>query len=404
MRCLLGICLLALVSIGCGAVQPPLGAPAGSAPAPLIRRNLTYEVLYRFEGRGSRNGAHPSTALIRVGGTFYGANAGTTRGAGRYGTIFTITTSGTEKLFYHFRGGPKQGAHPTDLTDVNGTLFGTTSEGGSNGLGTVFSVSRSGNETTLHSFAVGAGDGAKPNGLVNVEGTLYGTTSAGGTNGEGTVFSITPSGTETVVYNFGGSQTDGEKPTAPLINVGGTLYGTTAAGGTGGNGTVFAMTPSGKETVLYNFKGGAKDGANPEAPLFDVGGVLYGTTWDGGSSQNCGNGCGTVFAITPSGKETVVYSFKAGTPDGAYPDAPVVDIRGTLYGTTFFGGTKSAGTIFAIARSGKETMLHSFGGSTGGVLDGRLPGTALLNESGTLYGTTTQGGGTGAGTVFALTP
>lgn len=398
MRCLLGICLLAQGLIGCGSPQPTFGAPPGSTVSPLIRPSVTYGVLYSFTGHQGRSGGHPSAPLINVDGTFYGTTSGTARGLARYGTVFSITISGVEKPIVVFKDGPK-GATPGDLIDIGGTLFGTTAAGGSNGLGTVFSMTRAGRLTTLHSFSGGSGDGARPNGLVNVDGTLYGTTSTGGTHGDGTVFSITPSGTETVLYNFAGSPTDGAMPVAPLIDVQGTLYGTTANAGKYAQGTVFKISPSGKETVLYSFRGGTKDGAGPLAALVDVHGVLYSTTWSGGS-VHCGGGCGTVFAITPAGKERIFHVFQAGTTDGAYPNAAVVGVDGTLYGTTSMGGANGVGTVFAITSSRRESVLHSFGGGA----DGVYPEAALHNTNGTLYGTTFYGGSFAAGTVFALTP
>lgn len=398
MRYLLGICLLAGLS-GCSGPQAGFGVPAGSAAAPLKRASATYALLYSFKGHGTPDGGHPGTAVTQEHGTLYGTTSGV-HGA-PYGTIFALTGSGTETVLFHFKGHAKQGAKPTDLIDGDGTLFGCTAAGGSNGFGTVFSITPSGKLTTLHNFTGGKGDGAHPQGLLNVNGTLYGTTSSGGTHGDGTVFMITPSGTETVFYNFAGGSKDGASPVAPPIDVRGTLYGTTANDGKYGRGTVFAISPSGTETVLYSFKGGTKDGAGPLSALFDGHGVFYGTTWSGGSSPHCGGGCGTVYAITPAGKETIVHSFKGGTEDGAYPHAGVVDARGTLYGTTNLGGAKSIGTVFAITGSGKESVLHSF---VGGTADGDYPVATLLYANRTLYGTTFYGGSSGAGTVFALTP
>jgi uncharacterized repeat protein (TIGR03803 family) len=130
--------------------------------------------------------------------------------------------------------------------------------------------------------------------MININGTLYGTTTYGGTIGWGTVFSITPGGEEKVVYSFSG--TDGQFPYASLIEVKGTLYGTTEEGGTygAGAGTVFSLDPSsGSENVLHSF-GNGTDGVAPRARLIKVNGTLYGTTMLGGA-----NGDGTVFAITP---------------------------------------------------------------------------------------------------------
>src|ERR1700722_7261295 len=130
-------------------------------------------------------------------------------------------------------------------------------------------------DPTIYLFE-GQPDGPLPyDGLVNVNGTLYGTTYAGGTSNGGTVFSVTPGGSEKILHSFSGS--DGEYPYASLIDVGGTLYGTTYNGGTSNVGTVFSITTSGKEKVVYSFKGG-NDGASPDAVLCYQGGALYGTT------------------------------------------------------------------------------------------------------------------------------
>ncbi len=273
----------------------------------------------------------------------------------------------------------------------------------------MFKVTLSGAETVLYSFA-GEPDGFGPDaGLLDVNGTLYGTTIDGGTAGGGTVFAITPSGAETVLHSFAGTP-DGFGPDAGLINVNGTLYGTTTTGGAncssnGGCGTVFTIATSGAETVLYSFKGGAGDGKYPkEAALLDVNGTLYGTTKSGGTNNR-----GTVFSITTSGEETVVHSF-GGSGDGVFPYGGLLDVNGTLYGTTSNGGSVSCGvrygdihgcgTVFETTTSGEESVLHSFGGRR----DGKYPYAGLINVDGTLYGTTTAGGAKNAGTVFSLLP
>jgi uncharacterized repeat protein (TIGR03803 family) len=146
-------------------------------------------------------------------------------------------------------------------------------------------------ESVLHSFT-NTPDGDEPHdALTNVGGTLYGTTYYGGASGNGTVFKSTTSGAESVLYSFAGGS-DGEAPWAGLLNVGGTLYGTTFAGGAGDSGTVFALLKKGPEFVLYSFAGGS-DGANPATKLTNVGGTLYGMTERGGSS-----GFGTIFSFS----------------------------------------------------------------------------------------------------------
>ena len=174
------------------------------------------------------------------------------------------------------------------LIDVNGVLYGTTAYGGNfrSKAGTVFSITTSGTEHVLHSFGrirKGKRDGKVPvASLIDVGGVFYGTTINGGAYDDGTVFSITASGRERVLHNFdySGSDSDGARPFASLISVNSTLYGTTVDGGTpyftDGGGTVFSISTNGNETVLHRFMGGKTDGANPTASLIDVKGTLYG--------------------------------------------------------------------------------------------------------------------------------
>jgi len=249
----------------------------------------------------------------------------------------------------------------------------------------------------LHSFGTGT-DGALPGnvGLLNVNGTLYGTTEEGGSLNKGTIFAIDPAnGDETVLYAFTGGS-DGDGPVGGLLNVGGILYGTTSGQLAGDNGTVFKFDLStNKETVLHSFSG--SDGANPTAALIKVGRFLYGTTAGGGTCS-----AGTVFKINPAtGAESVVHSF-CGSSDGASPSADLLDVGGILYGTTYMGGIANQGTVFTVnTKTGAEAVLHSFYGGGG---DGRQPLAALINVAGTLYGTTTNGGPSDAGTVFGIDP
>jgi uncharacterized repeat protein (TIGR03803 family) len=333
------------------------------------------------------------------------------------GTVFSITRNGTDKVLHSFGNGTDGNVPAAPLLDVNGTLYGTTNTGGAYACdggycGTVFSITPGGVEKVLYSFGRSGADGAFPfAGLINVKGTLYGTTEDGGTHGLGTVFSITPDGTENMLYSFSGGS-DGNSPFAPLTEVNGTLYGTTEGGGSFGTGTVFSITTGGLEKVLHSF-GKGTDGAYPYAGITDVHGTLYGTTWGGGSHSSCGDrygGCGTVFSVTPRGTEALLHRF-AGGSDGAYPQAALTEVNGRLYGTTAAGGGASGcahgcGTIFSISTSGAETVLHSFSKFS----DGRVPLAALLHVNGTLYGTTVRGGmrsgncARGCGTVFSFVP
>jgi len=288
------------------------------------------------------------------------------------------------------------GAYPqAGLLDVNGTLYGTTSIGGKGSEGTVFSITTGGNERTIYSFGSTANDGYDPlAGLIDVNGTLYGTTNSGGAHGEGTVFSITTDGVEKVLYSFAGGS-DGAGPVAAVLDVNGVLYGTTVTGGKYDLGTVFSLTLSGKEKVLHTF-GSGTDGNLPEAGLIDVDGTLYGTTSGGGKTD-----AGTVFTITTSGEEKVLHDFSDNGVDGVEPMAPLVAVKNTLYGTTYEGGANSAGIVFSVTTSGKEKTLHTFGHES----DGYFSVAPLFAVSDTLYGTASEGGTYGAagGIVFSLT-
>jgi uncharacterized repeat protein (TIGR03803 family) len=243
---------------------------------------------------------------------------------------------------------------------------------------------------------------------IDAAGNLYGTASIGGSSGAGVVFKMTESGQETVLYSFTGG-TDGANPEASLLmDSAGNLYGTTYAGGTNGIGTVFKLTQSGQETVLYNFAGGTADGANPQASLImDRAGNLYSTTYAGGAY-----GLGTVFELSKNGKETVLHSFGAGT-DGASPVAGVtMDAGGNLYGTTSAGGTYTYGTVFqltpvpvlltsSLSPRYRESILHNFTHQD----DGDVPYAGLIfDRNGNLYGAATGGGVNSGGTIFELTP
>ncbi|HTT83603.1 MAG TPA: choice-of-anchor tandem repeat GloVer-containing protein [Rhizomicrobium sp.] len=260
-------------------------------------------------------------------------------------------------------------------------------------------------EKVVHSFAGGT-DGARPFGnVLDVKGTLYGTTINGGKGchklGCGTAFSIKLStGVEAVRYSFGNH---GPAPEGGLIDVNGKLYGTTFYGGGKGCGgpgcgTVFSLDmKTGTEKVLYSFcrQQNCADGRYPAAGLTEVGATLYGTTSQGG--VNCANegGCGTVISINPqTGAETVLYSFcgQQNCADGWGPLADMIGINGILYGTTALGGAYNDGTVFSLDPATGEETVLY---SFSGGADGQYPAAALTNVNGVLYGTTAYGGGTG---------
>ena len=253
----------------------------------------------------------------------------------------------TKKVIYSFAGG-SDGADPLAglVRDAASNLYGTTYAGGDYGSGTVFKLDTTGKEAVLHSFSGGPDGGYPYAGLIlDAAGNLYGTADAGGVHNYGAVFEMPAGGAEGVLYSFTGTGGDGADPLAGLIRDGvGNLYGTTASGGAFGLGTVFKVSAGGAETVLHSFRGGS-DGEYPYASVIrDAAGNLYGTTYGGGAS-----GWGTVFEINPTGKETVLFSF-AGAADGASPEGGLVqDAAGHLYGTTKYGGTLGAGTVFELS-------------------------------------------------------
>ena len=256
--------------------------------------------------------------------------------------------------------------------------------------------------SVLYSFT-GSPDGANPYAglLRDTQGNLYGTTELGGASGAGTVFKVDTTGRETVLYSFTGIGGDGAAPRAGLVqDAQGNLYGTTAVGGdlvcnaSHGCGTVFKVDTTGKETVLYSFTWTGKDGAYPNGTLAqDAQGNLYGTTYQGGKYVYFG----MVFKLDATGKEKVLHSF-SGNAAGANPFAGVVlDSQGNLYGTTEFGG-HGGGTVYQVNSAGNRTVLHKFRW-----LDGADSSASLvLDAQGNLYGTTDDGGAYGYGTVFKL--
>lgn len=346
-----------------------------------------------------------------------------------------------EETVLHRFGHGMDGRFPeASVIDKNGTLYGTTPNGGAYNQGTVFAVrADTGKETVLYSFCSqqDCADGAEPvANLIDVTGTLVGTTLIGGNagcgtfgSGCGTIFSLDPAtGAETVLYTFCSAQncTDGASPQAGLIAVKGTLYGTTMSGGSGTNcefggggcGTVFALDPKTRtETVLYSFCGqqNCVDGGEPSAGLLYANGKLYGTGFVGGTGVDGyhGSSGGVIFEIDLStSEETVLYSFcsKAKCADGDAPTSNLITMNGTLYGTAGDGGIRKGcgiegcGTLFAYdLGTSTESLLYAFC-SLEACADGKQPAAGVIDMGGVLYGTTFEGGADKRGTVFAFDP
>jgi uncharacterized repeat protein (TIGR03803 family) len=398
-----------------------LSVPSPPTPSPSPTTPPGYRIVHNFQNSFSLqnpagDGFAPSGSLVAVGDTLYGVTevGGGTLGGG---TLFAATPSGTVTVLDLF---PYPAFPVSPPTYLNGTFYGTFPCGCASGALYTAASSVAGYPPAVsiaHGFGAGT-DGRVPEAsLTLVNGTFYGTTAwGGGTNascspGCGTIFSFTPStGAYTVLHAFQG-QPDGSIPVARLLNVNGTLYGTTSTGGTANGGTVFSITTGGTYNLLYSFQG-SPDGSYPQAGLTNVVGTLYGTTTFGGSSCS---GCGTVYSITPSGTEKVIYSFQ-NAPDGLQPWSDLLNVGGVLYGTTFAGGnvngngcavSSSCGTVFKVTRTGMETVLHRFTNSP----DGVNPQSGLTQLGGMLYGVTNGGGSgnnppncAGCGVIYAIAP
>jgi uncharacterized repeat protein (TIGR03803 family) len=312
---------------------------------------------------GTNDGANPQAGLAQGSdGYFYGTTTkgGGTNGVGYggYGTVFKISTTGALTSFYSFTGG-NDSAHPqTGLVQgSDGSFYGTTSAGGTNGDGTVFKIGTTGALTALHSFTGGEDGGNPESGLVQgSDGYFYGTAFSGGNSnlnygyGWGTVFKISADGLMTTLYSFTNGS-DGGYPTASLVQGSdGSFYGTTWAGGTNGDGTVFKISTTGTLTTLHSF--GGTDGEFPDAGLVQGSdGYFFGTTCgasDGGIVDPFFPEPGTVFKISANGALTSLYSFTGGSA-GANPQAGLVQGSDcSFYGTTFSGGLGGAGTVFRL--------------------------------------------------------
>ncbi len=275
----------------------------------------------------------------------------------------------------------------------DGNLYGATQLGGDFDEGTVFRLTMDGLVTKLHSFNSTNGGSQPEAGLMKArDGNIYGTTGYGGERNVGTVFRLTQEGEVTTIYSFDGN--DGFEPQAELVQgADGDLYGTAREGTLQHGGTVFKITTNGVITTLHAFSG-TPDGKYPESPVMQASdGNFYGTADQGGP-----NTLGTLYRIRTNGVYETVIAFD-GT-NGDFPDAGLVEGNdGLLYGTTSGGGEYHWGTVFKMSLGGMLTTLHSFNGTNGGI-----PYTPLLlHTNGNFYGTTYNGGPEDFGTVFKMT-
>jgi uncharacterized repeat protein (TIGR03803 family) len=383
--------VVAVVVAGCarqggGSTMPP---DIDGVALRAQREATTFKTIYVFDGK---HGAESTAGLTVFDGVLYG----TTSSGGKHdsGTVFSLTVTGKEKVLHNFS--RRESLPDAPVLAFGGVLYGTTTWTGDDPGGGAYAVEPDGKYLWSRNFN-GRYNGYDPEGgLTSLNGVLYGTMSEGGGLDDGAFYRVTTRGKERELYAFKGSP-DGSDPHGNLLLLHGVFYGTTAAGGSPSRsaGTVFRVTPSGRERVLYSFEG-YSPGAKPLAGLVEMRGMLYGTTAEGGANYD-----GVVFSFTTSGKEKVVYNFGGRSGDGQRPMAPLIAFDGKLYGTTFAGGAYGLGTVFEVTTSGAERVLHSFSGGT----EGAYPLAGLVAFNGLLYGTTSGGYASRTdGTVFAISP
>lgn len=414
-------------------------ALVGLFALPALTQASEFKVIYNFTG--GTDGVTPSASpIIGRGGILYGTTFGDYFGPAEYGAVYSLTPPAApgqnwvETTLFDLT--LDTGVYPSGVLamDSRGVLYGTSSNSGppgDTGGGALFSLTPPKTvgspwiEDTLYLFENPlVGYGPLSNVVFGFGGALYGTTldpetvyAAVPGRSAGAPWSVYP------LHTFGGHPGDGLIPGQGLIvGKGGVLYGTTEEGGTGGSngvgyaaGTVYSVTPPSTsgggwtEQVLYSFSG-HNEGAQPASILtIDRSGVLYGTTAKG--PQGAGNGCGTVFLVTPPAvaggawQEKTLYFFQGGSDGCASVGGVVFGRDGNLYGTTIAGGETNQGTLYSLTpptnAGGKwtHTVLHSFS-----YADGTAPETSLvLAAGGILYGVAPHDG-IGFGTVFAFQP
>jgi uncharacterized repeat protein (TIGR03803 family) len=349
-----------------------------------------YTVLKDFTGS---DGANPVAGLVLSGSTLYGTTAN--GGTNDDGTVFKLSTDGNGfVVLKEFNW--DDGISPLAGLALSGTtLYGTTFFGGSFGHGTVFKVNTDGSGFTVVMHGAD-NDGANPYGSLVLSGTtLYGITGMAGNYfyGHGTLFKVNVDGSGYAVLKDFTNFLDGVSPNGDLVLSDTTLYGTTYSGDNYGFGTVFKISTDGSSyTILKEFTNSI-EGVNPSAGLLLSGTTLYGTTVNGGRSDN-----GTLFKVNTDGTGFIVLKDFTNSADGYYSYASLMLSGSTLYGTTCYGGNNGYGAVFKVETNGSSfSVITHFVGR-----DGVSPSGNLLQSGTTLYGATTRGGASGNGTLFKV--
>ncbi|HUA15016.1 MAG TPA: choice-of-anchor tandem repeat GloVer-containing protein [Verrucomicrobiae bacterium] len=368
--------------------------------APRPAQAQTYTVLHSFTG--GVDGAYPHQIIQGSDGNFYGT--ATWGGANGYGDIFEISPSGVFNVLYSFAGGA-DGCQPEGpvFRDTNGDIYGTTHECGDPKCrcGVIFKLDTNNILTVLHTFTRATEtEGVFPsNNLVSVKGELYGVTESG------VLYKITKTGHYTVVHEFNWLYPPGTQ-SALIRDSAGNIYGDTYY-------SIYKLDTAGNFSVLYTFTDGVNDGADPAGRL-----ILSSSGTITGASQYTPdpNRCGLVFRLEADGTLKALHHFEPGT-SGCAPATGLIDMNGTIYGTTTEGGDEacltsyqphSCGVLYQISKTGVYTVVHSWNGA-----DGASPQDELTKgNDGNVYGITKSGGiytgycvdSDGCGVIFRYTP
>jgi uncharacterized repeat protein (TIGR03803 family) len=373
---------------------------ASAAAMSCCHAQWVYETLYQYQRPGAVSSA---PLVVHTDGHTYGtASAGGTLGGG---TIFRLAGSSVTTVASlggtDFGGAPLAGL----VSGVDGNLYGTCSTGGIGNFGTIFKTTSAGVVTKLKDFTGTSGvtAGSVPGELVRhpVDGNFYGTTRAGGSGGHGVIFRLTPAGVYTVMAQFTGTSggTVGSYPVGRLAISGTNLYGMTRFGGAGNFGTAFRIsTASGFAfTPLFAFTGGS--GSHPgEKPagglVLHSDGNFYGTAERGGST-----GFGTAFSLTTTTANSFTLKHNFADVTTSQPVGQLVEgADGKLYGAAANGGSAGFGGVFRISTSGTHELLATFTGA-----NGAAPQAGPLRlTSGAMLGVTSAGGPGQLGVVYRI--
>ena len=334
------------------------------------------------------DGIDPIDSLVESNGLFYGMTI--SGGAHNNGTIFAWDpTTNTITKQYDFNG--TDGAEPLgNLVESNGLFYGVAQNGGAHNQGTIFAWDPTSNTITKQ-YDFNTTDGSDPVGsLIESNGLFYGMTYGGGASNNGIIFAWDPT-TNTITKQHDFNGTDGAGPQlGSLILSNGLFYGMTLAGGTHGDGNIFAWDPT-SNTITKQYDFNTTDGASPFGSLIESNGLFYGMTESAGAHN-----FGTIFAWDPT-TNTITKQHDFNGTDGAGPFGSLLEINGLFYGTTYSGGTNDVGTLFEWNPT-SNTITKQYDFNT---IDGSYPYGSFIEANGLLYGMTSSGGINSYGTIFA---